>query len=152
MLNEAVKISKDLDAFLREEVVKIEKSLKKVKSNMKKIEESVKAKIQRILAGESVDTVLRDLYKDLEGITTLVYAAIDGVGMFTYPKIEIGAGFDYTKRPWYMETKRAMKEMWIEPYLDYNVKDYVVTFSYPIIEKGMFKGVVCADIMLRKLF
>lgn len=152
MLNKAVSISKDFDKFLKEEVLKIERSLDRVKSNLRRIEESVRSGAQKIIMGEPIENALRSIYKDLEGITTLVYAAIDGKGMFTYPRLEVGVGFDYTKRPWYLEAKRKMKETWVEPYLDYNVKDYVVTFSYPIVERSTFKGVVCADIMLRKLF
>jgi methyl-accepting chemotaxis protein len=55
-------------------------------------------------------------------------------------------GFDATIRPWYQEAKQAGKTILTNPYVDIGTGKLTVTVASPLVEQGVFQGVVGGDI------
>ena len=61
------------------------------------------------------------------------------------------AGYDCTKRNWYMQTKQNNETVFSKPYIASSTGKMVVTVSEPIRENGSLIGVVGIDISMEKL-
>lgn len=151
ILDKSVQLITQLENMLIEKSTELREIIEKINRNMMKVEETINRYRDAVITTSDIDQELRKLYEELRGLVTLVYVAIDGVGVRTHPYIETGEGFDYTSRPWYKRTRERMEPVWIDPYLDYNIGDYVVTYSTPLVKDGRFFGVLCADVKLRSL-
>jgi len=151
ILDKSVQLITQLENMLIEKSTELREIIEKINRNMVKVEETINRYRDAVISAPHINQELRKLYEELKELVTLVYVAMDGVGVRTYPYVETGEGFDYTSRPWYKKTREKMEPVWIDPYLDYNIGDYVVTYSAPLVKNGKFVGVLCADVKLRSL-
>jgi methyl-accepting chemotaxis protein len=60
----------------------------------------------------------------------------------------IPADYDPTGRPWYKQAVAAGKGVVTPPYLDVATGKLVVSFAEPVIQEGVLKGVISADVVM----
>ena len=58
---------------------------------------------------------------------------------------------DWTKRPWYIECKKANKLIFTDPYKDVNTGGMVISAAMPYARQGAPEGALCEDIKIDTL-
>ncbi|WP_233710577.1 methyl-accepting chemotaxis protein [Helicobacter suis] len=65
---------------------------------------------------------------------------------------EAPEGYDPRTREWYQYTKEHKRLFVTQPYMELFTKKMVITYALPIIQHGVFKGVLASDIYLADVF
>ncbi|WP_240328986.1 methyl-accepting chemotaxis protein [Helicobacter suis] len=65
---------------------------------------------------------------------------------------EAPEGYDPRTREWYQYTKEHKRLFVTQPYMELFTKKMVITYALPLIQHGVFKGVLASDIYLADVF
>ncbi len=132
-------------------------SSEEIRDNIDSITSYVNTKVPTKTVGEELPTAERDIYKTLLRVHNaypaylLVYVSNNHGGITQAPNDNLSAGFNPSKRPWYLDTVRVGKSILTEAYIS-DTGDAVFTVATPIRTNGSeISGVVAIDISLATL-
>ncbi|CNK86568.1 methyl-accepting chemotaxis protein [Yersinia pseudotuberculosis] len=81
------------------------------------------------------------------GFINVYIGYADKTAIFSNPD-GIPADYDPTGRPWYLQAVNAGKPVVTPPYIDAGTQQLVVTFAWSIVQDGVLKGVIAADVTM----
>ncbi|GLX78230.1 methyl-accepting chemotaxis protein [Thalassotalea insulae] len=84
------------------------------------------------------------------GLFKSAYVGVESTGEFILDdqQLELPAGYDARKRPWYTQTKQSRESSFTEPYMDVTINKLVISPVAPVEVNGEFIGVAGGDILL----
>ncbi len=105
-----------------------------------------------VMIREGIDErkALEETYSMIRESCSAIYVGKDDGSLIVIPKIEVKE-VDPRDRPWYKKGIKAERPEWTDPYVDYLSGDFVSTCVLRVSFSDGKKGVIAADVPLKKL-